>query len=133
MTRGPYLLDINVLIELFSKKQETVELLVALKKHGLLVTSLMSVAEIRRGWSDKDARVYLPLLYDLFGLLNLSHDIAQQAGAWRREYRENGITLSMVDTLIAATAYCNDLCIVTRNTRQFPMPEVRLFRQERSV
>jgi len=129
MTPGPYLLDTNILIEFFSRKQETVEQLVALKKQANLFTSLLSVAEIRMGWSDKDAHVYLPLLYDLFALQNLSPTIVEQAGAWRREYRESGITLSMVDTLIAATAYCNDLCVVTRNTRHFPMPEVRLFRQ----
>lgn len=127
MTTGPYLVDTNILIELFSKKQETVDLLITLKKHGTLFTSLLSVAEIRMGWSDRDARIYLPLVYDLFGLQNISRDISEQAGSWRREYRERGVTLSMVDTLIAATAYCNDLCVVTRNTKHFPMPEARLF------
>jgi predicted nucleic acid-binding protein len=127
MTVGPYLLDTNILIEFFSGKQLTVELLVALKKHALLFTSLLSVAEIRMGWNDKDAGIYLPLLYDLFPQQNLSRHIVEQAGAWRRQYRENGITLSTVDTLIAATAYCNNLCVVTRNTKHFPMPELRLF------
>ncbi len=127
MTPGPYLLDTNILIEFFSRKQATVELLPLLRKQGTLCTSLLSVAEIRMGWSDKDATVYLPLLYDLFQVLNLSPGIAEQAGRWRREYRERGITLSLADTLIAATAHAHDYCFVTRNNKHFPMPELRLF------
>jgi len=51
MSPGPYLLDCNMLIKFFSKMQETVELLVSLKKHAPLFTSLLSVVEII-GWSD---------------------------------------------------------------------------------
>lgn len=126
MTSGPYLLDTNVLIEFFSRKPETVNLLPILKKHGLLYISPLSIAEIRMGWSSKDATVYLPLLYDLFAVLSLSTTMAEQAGAWRREYREHGITLSLADTLIAATALETNACLVTRNTKHFPMPELRL-------
>lgn len=126
MIAGPYLLDTNILIEFFSRKQTTVDLLPTLKKHGTLYTSLLSLSEIRMGWSSRDAELYLPLLYVLFVLQTISKEIAEQAGVWRREYREQGLTLSTVDTLIAATAYCNDLCIVTRNTKHFPMSQLRL-------
>jgi predicted nucleic acid-binding protein len=127
MTPGPYLLDTNILIEFFSHKAETVALLPKLKKHGSLFTSLLSVAEIRMGWSDTDARVYLPLLYDLFPLQPLTREIAEQAGKWRRDYREKGITLSLVDTVIAAIAYHNNLCLISRNTKHFPQSELHLF------
>jgi len=127
MTPGPYLLDTNILIEFFSHNAETVALLPKLKKHGALFTSLLSVAEIRMGWSDKDANVYLPLLYDLFPIQPLSREIAEQAGKWRRDYREKGVTLSLVDTLIAAIAYHHNLCLISRNTKHFPQPELRLF------
>jgi predicted nucleic acid-binding protein len=124
MTPGPYLLDTNILIEFFSHKDATVALLPTLKKQGTLFTSLLSVAEIRMGWSDKDAAIFLPLLYDLFPLQPLSKEIAEQAGSWRRMYREKGVTLSTVDTLIAATTYRHKLCLVTRNNKHFPMPEL---------
>jgi predicted nucleic acid-binding protein len=127
MMPGPYLLDTNILIELFSKKDATVRLLSQLKKSGALCTSLLSVAEIRMGWNDKDAQYYLPLLYDLCETPGITKAIVEQGGQWRRMYREQGITLSTVDTLIAATAYCQNLCLVTRNTKHFLMPELRLY------
>ena len=128
MSSITYLLDTNILIEFFAKKETTLALLPTLKKTGTLATSLLSVAEIRMGWSGKDADVYLPLLYDLFDTHGITKAIAQQAGEWRREYKEQGITLSSIDTLIAATAYCGQMCLVTRNVKHFPMPQLQVYR-----
>ena len=127
MSTTAYLLDTNILIEFFTKKPQTVALLPILKKNGRLTTSLLSVAEIRMGWNDRDAKVFLPLLYDLFETQGLTREIVEQAGVWRMEYKEQGITLSSMDTLIAATAYCMNMCVVSRNVKHFPMPELQLF------
>jgi predicted nucleic acid-binding protein len=127
MSPDTYLLDTNILIEFFTKKEETVSILAKLRKSGTLYTSLLSVAEIRMGWNDKDAAVFLPALYGLFGTRGLSPAIVELAGKWRREYKERGVTLSSIDTLIAATAQQHDMYLVTRNTKHFPMPELRLY------
>jgi len=130
MTRDRYLLDTNILIEFFTKQEATVALVANLSKHGIVATSLLSVAEIRMGWNENDTALFLPALYNLFDPLGISKDIAELAGAWRREYRERGVTLSLTDTLIAATARQSDMSLVTRNRKHFPMPELHLYHEE---
>ena len=127
MTTDGYLLDTNILIGFFTKQPETLALLTKVKKSGPMFTSLLAVAEIRTGWNEKDTQAYLPTLYALFEPIGISPAIAELAGAWRREYKERGITLSSIDTLIAATAYEYRLALVTRNRKHFPMSEVTLY------
>ena len=43
------------------------------------------------------------------------------------DMRKKGIQLETVDALIAATAYLHDFCLVTKNTKDYPMPELRLY------
>lgn len=128
MTPEQYLLDTNILIELFSKKEATIQHAGRLRKKGILAVSLLSVSEILVGWSNKDSAVYLPALYALFETVNINREIIEQAARWRREYLEHGITLALVDTLIAATAYHANMSVWTRNIDHFPMPEIRLYR-----
>lgn len=50
---------------------------------------------------------------------------ALQAGAWRREARRRGRTLSLSDSLIAAAADLLGATILTRNLRDFALTPVR--------
>jgi predicted nucleic acid-binding protein len=68
----------------------------------------------------------LPLLYDLATVVPVSKEIAEQAGAWRQQYKAKGFTLGTPDTVIAATAYLNHASLVTNNTKDYPMAEVTL-------
>ena len=52
--------------------------------------------------------------------------IARTAGLLKRDWRKRGVTLSSTDVLIAAVAIECGLVLVTRNTRHFPMPQLRL-------
>lgn len=51
---------------------------------------------------------------------------ARQAGIWRHDYRQDGITLATTDLLIAAVAYEVGATLITENPRHFPMPELSL-------
>jgi hypothetical protein len=49
-----------------------------------------------------------------------------QAGTWRREFAERGVTLHQADCLIAAAAAGVDASLATANVDDFPMYEVAL-------
>lgn len=49
---------------------------------------------------------------------------AWQAGTWRREFAERGVTLSQPDSLTAAATFTADARLVTGNPRHFPMREI---------
>jgi predicted nucleic acid-binding protein len=52
--------------------------------------------------------------------------LARRAGRWRHDYAQQGITLALADTLIAATAIEYGLVLLTSNRKHFPMPELQL-------
>jgi predicted nucleic acid-binding protein len=52
---------------------------------------------------------------------------ARLAGELKRDYSKKGKTLSIPDTLIAATALHNRLTLLTDNAKDFPMKELALY------
>ncbi|MEK7517938.1 MAG: type II toxin-antitoxin system VapC family toxin [Patescibacteria group bacterium] len=122
-----YLLDSDILMDFFKKKEEAVDLITKLIDKGNLFTSILSVAELRAGWSKKQAEFFLQRFYNLVEIKNITKEIAELAGKFRWEYKERGITLPTIDTLIAATAITEDCQLVTRNKKDFPMPQLKLY------
>lgn len=53
-------------------------------------------------------------------------DVALLAGRWRGEARRRGLTLSVPDALIAATADALDAVLITRNRRDFSITRIAL-------
>lgn len=53
--------------------------------------------------------------------------VAELAGELRYAYKIKGVSLPTVDTLIAATAITNGHTLVTRNIKDYPMPELHLY------
>src|SRR5262245_51559259 len=125
-----YLLDTDVLIDFFKFKEPAKGLLQQLTKRGDLALSALTITELRSGWTSEQADRLLPQLYALGTVEPVSKEIAQQAGTWRQEYKGRGMALSTPDTVIAATAYLRDFCLVTKNTKDYPMPELRLYHGE---
>lgn len=122
-----YLIDSDVLIDFFKQKEEAIALLKLLGEEGNLVISALSVTELRSGWTEKEAKMYLPLLYNLASVISISAEVAEQAGAYKEKYRKKGITLPIVDALIAATAIVFAYCLVTRNRKDYPLPELDMY------
>ncbi len=54
-------------------------------------------------------------------------EIAARAGEYLYDYARKGITLSLSDATIAAVAVTNNLILVTKNRKHYPMPEILLF------
>ena len=122
-----YFVDSDVLIDFFKRKVEAVKLIEELNNLGNTVISVISVAELRAGWSKRDALIYLPHLYNIFEVIQITQNIAEKAGEIREQYSKKGSKLPTIDTLIAATAIVYNYCLVTRNIKHYPMPEIDLY------
>jgi hypothetical protein len=84
---------------------------------------VISIEEIWRGLRSSEE----PAVRRLFNGLRLAPlSLAEgiQAGTWRREFAERGVTLHQADCLIAASAAGIGASLATANVTDFPMPEV---------
>jgi predicted nucleic acid-binding protein len=82
--------------------------------------SCLTLAELCVGVRDGAEREALARLEELLEPVAVDHDIAVQAGLFRREYgRSHGTGL--IDAAIAASAVASHSALVTLNARHFPM------------
>lgn len=124
-----YQLDTDILIDYFSKNPKAAKLIEKLSKKRKVAISTITVAELRTGWSDEKALFYLSRLYAITKVLPVTQTVAELAGKFRFEYMRKGKSIPPIDTLIAATAIINNSCLVTRNVRHYPMPEIELYKK----
>jgi predicted nucleic acid-binding protein len=122
-----YLLDSDILMDFFKKKEKAVNLIMKLVDEGNLATSILSITELRAGWNKDQAKFFLQRFYKLVEIKNVTKETAELAGKFRWEYKKKGITLPAIDVLIAATAIIEDCQLVTRNKKDYPMPELKLY------
>ena len=133
-----WLLDTNILSELRRTKPEAsvVEFVAALPLEHLFI-SVVTLAEIRFGIEligDAHRRADLndwlthkirPMFEQR--VLPISEDVMLKWRLLVEEGRKSGHTFSQPDLIIAATALCHDLTVVTRNTADYEKASVRLF------
>ena len=133
-----WLLDTNILSELRRTKPEAsvVEFVAAQPLEHLFI-SVVTVAEIRFGIEligDAHRRADLndwlthkirPMFEQR--VLPISEDVMLKWRLLVAEGRKSGHTFSQPDLIIAATALCHDLTVVTRNTADYEKASVRLF------
>jgi len=123
-----YLIDTDVLIDFFKHKTTAKILIADLSEQHALAISTLTITELRSGWTKAQAAFLLPRLYALCSVVPVTKEIAEQAGIWRKEYKSQRLTLGTPDTVIAATAYLSDYSLVTNNARDYPMPELKLYK-----
>jgi predicted nucleic acid-binding protein len=113
------LLDTDVLIDFLRGQPQAVQLLEDTDCEFYLS------AELYVGVRDGREREVLDQLVGLLRTIEISTEIAQQAGLWRREYGKSHGT-GIIDALIAACADALQIPLATLNVKHFPMlPEVR--------
>ena len=85
--------------------------------------SVISIEEVAFGLSNKPNKKleewYRNFFAEAGDKLPITQEIAQRAGAMRGQFRAKGISRSIADMLIAATAQIHNLTLVTRNVRDF--------------
>ncbi|MBI3962086.1 MAG: type II toxin-antitoxin system VapC family toxin [Deinococcus sp.] len=120
-----YLLDSDVLIWYLRKRSDTRAALHRLQQESVPHISVLSIFEVQVGMLPSEARRTNQFLS---GLLQIPLDpaIATLAAQQVRTLRTQGISLSPIDAMIAATAMQYGLTLVTYNSRHYPMPELQL-------
>ncbi len=121
-----YLLDSDVLIWFLRGRADTVALVKELKGLTIPGCSALSTLEVM-GWvrpkEEDDTRDFL----DSLQLFPFEADAAFLAAQYMRQYRAKGKSLTPFDTGIAATCVVHDLMLVTYNTKDFPMSELKIY------
>jgi predicted nucleic acid-binding protein len=126
MKKARYLLDSGLLIRHLRGRPEAVLLLRDLGKQERLAIATVSRLEIHAGMQEHE-RYATQKLLSRFVTYDMDSDIAERAGDYIREYRNQGLTLAISDAIIAATAIQHGLTLVTFNPKDFPMPGLSLF------
>lgn len=122
-----YLPDTNVLVDTLNGKRGRRELLRDLVFAGhRLACCEITVAEIYAGMLPHEA-ARTDAFLEALAWYDTSRTIARRAGRLRFDYARQGRTLSIPDTLLAATALEHGLTLVTDNRKHFPMPELSLY------
>jgi len=88
-----------------------------------LAVSVITVYEVLAGMRPEEEQKTREFLGKL-SRLPVTEEIAEKAAEYYREFRAKGQTLHIADLLIAATAFCYGLPLVTLNKDDFPMTDI---------
>lgn len=122
-----YLIDSNVLIDYLNGRQKIVELLERLTRgQDRLHISTISVTEVIAGTKPEDIPTVMRFLLK-FHIETPTATIAEKAGRYLYNFARKGITLTLADTTIAATAASQQLILITHNHKHFPMEDISLY------
>ena len=121
-----YLLDTNVLIHVLRGMKGRSEFLSNLLEAGHVLASCpITIAEVYAGMQPKEEPSTRRLVESL-QFLPLKADIAAAAGLLKRDWHKKGRTLTIADTILAATAIAYGCTLVTENAKDFPMSNLLL-------
>jgi predicted nucleic acid-binding protein len=122
-----FLLDSSVIIDAINGRNGRAELLEELIEEGtLLACCPINITEIYMGMRTHETEKTDAFLASL-EFYPVTREIAKYAGALYSEHRRKGLTLALPDLTIAAVAIMNKLQLATDNSKDFPMPELRLY------
>ena len=135
MTRG-YLIDTCVISDATqARPSSTVTAWLDTKSAESLFLSVVSIGEIQQGiahlGSTARARKLTAWLTEAIlprfesRILDVDQAVALRWGRMRGDAMRIGRPLVLIDSLIAATALEHDLCVVTRNTKDFASLDVQ--------
>lgn len=121
-----YLLDSTVLIEWLRGREAIKDTMLRLVDAGhVLGTSCVNLAEVEAGLRQHERRSAGALL-DRLRFLPTDRQAAHRAGRYQAEWAGKGRTIQTPDALVAGTARGNGAVLVTHNTSDFPMEDLRV-------
>ncbi len=125
-SRGAFLLDSTVIIDYLRGRAQAVERVKMLHAGGAsLGCCPINLIEVFAGMRDEEAARTIEFL-DSLEFYELDKEAAKTAGGSLRQFRVEGITLSLSDVSIAGIAIVNDLVLLTDNAKHYPQAELRI-------
>jgi predicted nucleic acid-binding protein len=122
-----FLLDTSVIIDTINNKKGRRQLLHDLVTQGnSLACCPINITEVYAGLRPQEEASTKAFLSSL-DLLPMTWSIAELAGLLKRDYGKKGRTLNLGDVMIAATSLHNGVALLTDNTKDFPMKELKLY------
>ena len=121
------IVDTDILVDFFHNQKYAKNLIRELVAKDAACTSILSIAELRAVFTSHKAQYFLPKLYEMLVVVSVSVEIAELGGKFRFEFGSKGKSLSTIDALIAATAIIEEYQLATRNKKDFPMPQLKLY------
>ncbi len=120
-----HLIDTDILVDHLRGEEKATKTLHDLYMFGdPVLTSVICEAEIFSNIKAKEKDV-VESMFKYIKPLPVDSKIARHAGTFRQIYAKSH-QVQIPDALIAATAVDNDLILVTRNKKHYPMREVNV-------
>lgn len=117
------LVDTDILIHFLRGRREAKDFLSSLLDRSHILCSSITVAEIFAGIrSGEEERTRA--LIDNLDVLDVTREIAEKAGQYRRSIRSQ--TIELDDCLIAATAFVHRSVLATGNGKHYPMRDIEV-------
>jgi predicted nucleic acid-binding protein len=116
------LLDTDVLINFLRGQEKTRDYLGSVLEEADLCCSAIAVAEIHAGMKEHE-RTKTTELLDSLTIIDVTREIAEKAGVYKRTIRSQGLELD--DCIIAATAFIKHAMLATGNVKHYPMTDIR--------
>ena len=120
-----YLIDTDVLIEIFRGRKEVISYIESLYKKGTAVFfSPITKAEIFHGIREREKKE-VNLLFQSMECISITDEIGEKAGLYLKKFHRSH-NLQLGDSLIAATAYINKSRLLTFNRKHYPMKDIKV-------
>jgi predicted nucleic acid-binding protein len=124
-----YILDTTVLIDHLRGRRKVVELVTRLAQEAhQLGVCCVNIVELYSGLNDEE-QGKADRLVNYLDYYDITREIAKLAGSYRFSFARKGLTLTITDTLVAATTIVQDATLVTANVKDYPMEEIKLLTQ----
>ena len=121
------LLDTDIIIDFLRRREYARRLLENWAGEGLLAISTLTHLEIYQGMKGDEEETTNAFLD---GLTSVTVDvpIARRAGRMLAELRSKGMTVSIADSIIAATALQLGTPLLTNNIEHYPFPDLKVIK-----
>jgi predicted nucleic acid-binding protein len=120
-------MDSGIIIDVLNGKRGRKEVIVDLIRGGWeMACCSINVTEVYAGLRPAKEAKTERLLRSL-KFYDVTWEISRQAGNLQNYWRQQGRTLALPDVTIAAVALAHGLVLLTGNTKDFPMPQLRLY------
>lgn len=114
--------DTDVLIDFLRGRKKVQAFLLSAVEESVIYCSAITVAEIHAGMRESERGKTTDLI-DSLNIVDVTREIAEKAGGYRRYEKRQSIELD--DCLIAATAFIKGAFLATRNVKHYPMDDIK--------